>query len=166
PSIPQGATLHPDTEKEQFLGTIFSNVPVKKGDSFTRVSAGGGGLGDPLKRDVNAVLEDVIDGYVSIDRARKDYGVVIKEIDRDLDLFEIDYEATKKEREYIRKNRKAWLNVCPYEVEKMYKNGEIDQLDVIRRYGVIMDYTTNQVLMKSTEQYRKAMMKRSLAYWD
>ncbi|NSL52179.1 hydantoinase B/oxoprolinase family protein [Calidifontibacillus erzurumensis] len=166
PSIPQGAILHPNTEQEQFLGTIFSNVKVNKGDSFTRPSAGGGGLGDPLERDVNAVLEDVIDEYVSIERARKDYGVVIKEIDRDLDLFEIDHEATKKEREYIRKNRNAWLHVCPYEVEKMYKNGEIDQLDVIRRYGVIMDYTTNQVLIKSTEQYRKSMLKRTLAYWD
>lgn len=166
PSIPQGAILHPNTEKEQFLGTIFSNVPVKKGDSFTRPSAGGGGLGNPLERDVNAVLEDVIDGYVSIERAKKDYGVVIKEIDRDLDLYEIDYEATEKEREYIRKNRKAWLSVDPSEVEKMYKNGEIDQMDVIRRYGVVMDYTTNQVLFKSTEQYREVMMKRTLAYWD
>jgi len=166
PSIPQGAIIHPDSENEEFLGTIFSNVPVKKGDSFTRPSAGGGGLGDPLKRDVNAVLEDVIDEYVSIERARKDYGVVINEINRDLDLFEIDYEATEKEREYIRKNRKAWLSVCPYEVEKMYKNGEINQMDVIRRYGVVMDYTTNQVLIKSTEQYREAMLKRTLEYWD
>ncbi|MED3662702.1 hydantoinase B/oxoprolinase family protein [Ureibacillus sp. FSL K6-8385] len=166
PSIPQGAVLHPGTDKEQFLGTIFSNIPMKKGDSFTRPSAGGGGLGDPLERDVETVLEDVIDGYVSIERARKDYGVVIREIDRDVDLYEIDYEATEKEREYIRKHRKDWLRVSPYEVEKMYKNGEIDQLDVIRRYGVIMDYTTNQVLVKSTEQYREAMMKRTLAYWD
>ena len=166
PSIPQGAIIHPDSENEEFLGAIFSNVPVKKGDSFTRPSAGGGGLGDPLKRDVNAVLEDVIDEYVSIERARKDYGVVINEINRDLDLFEIDYEATEKEREYIRKNRKAWLSVCPYEVEKMYKNGEINQMDVIRRYGVVMDYTTNQVLIKSTEQYREAMLKRTLEYWD
>lgn len=166
PSIPQGAILYPDTEREQFLGTIFSNVPLKKGDSFTRPSAGGGGLGDPLERDVNAVLEDVIDGYVSIERAKKDYGVVITEINRDLDLFEIDFEATKKEREYIRKNRKVWLSVNPFEVEKMYKNGEINQLDVIRRYGVIIDYTTNQVLIKSTEQYRETIIKRSMAYWD
>ena len=76
---------------------------MKNGDSFTRPSAGGGGLGDPLTRDVNAVLEDVIDEYVSLERAKLDYGVVIHEIDRDIDAFEIDMTATVKERDYIRK---------------------------------------------------------------
>lgn len=166
PSTPQGVTLNPDTETERFLGTIFSNVPLKKGDSFTRPAAGGGGLGDPLERDAHEVLEDVIDEYVSIERAKKDYGVVIKEIDRDLDLFEIDFEATESEREFIRRNRKAWLEIDPYEVERMYTNGEIDQLDVIRKHGVIMDYATNRVLVNSTRQYRKAMVKRSLRHWD
>lgn len=165
PSIPHGAWLNPGKEDEQFLGTIFSNVEVKSGDSFTRPSAGGGGLGDPLKRDLYAVLEDVIDEYVSIERARKDYGVVIKEIDRELDLFEIDYEATKMEREFIRNNRKNWLETDPLEVERQFLNGEIDKLDVIRHFGVIMDYATNKVLLKSTEQYRESMRKRSLAYW-
>jgi N-methylhydantoinase B len=38
---------------------------------------GGGGFGTPLARDPAAVLHDVREGYVSIDRARDDYGVVI-----------------------------------------------------------------------------------------
>ncbi|MER2192163.1 MAG: hydantoinase B/oxoprolinase family protein [Solibacillus sp.] len=166
PSIPQGAILNPATEKEQFLGTIFSNVEVEKGDTFTRPSAGGGGLGDPLERDVYAVLEDVIDEYVSIEGAKKDYGVIIKEIDREIDLFEIDFEATELERNYIKENRAKWLQVDPNEVEQLYVAGEIDKMDVIRRYGVVMDYTTNKALEKSTAQYRESMEKRSLAYWS
>ncbi|MFC5627472.1 hydantoinase B/oxoprolinase family protein [Aliibacillus thermotolerans] len=166
PSIPHGNWLNPDTENEQFLGSFFSNVKVKSGDSFTRPSAGGGGLGDPLERDPQRVLEDVIDEYVSIERARKDYGVVIIEIDKEIDLFRIDFEATKNERDYIRKHRKAWLEEDPIKVEKMLKNGEIDKLDVIRRYGVIMDYKTNRVLLKSTAQFRESMKKRSLIFWD
>lgn len=166
PSIPHGAWLNPGKENEQFLGTIFSNVEVKSGDSFTRPSAGGGGLGDPLERDMYAILEDVIDEYVSIERARKDYGVVIREIDRELDYFEIDFEATKLEREFIRNNRKIWLETDPSEVEEQFRKGEIDKLDIIRRYGVVMDYATNTVLPKSTEQYRESMRKRSLAYWN
>lgn len=165
PSIPHGAWLNQGKDEEQFLGTIFSNIKVKQGDSFTRPSAGGGGLGDPLERDINSVLEDVIDEYVSIERARKDYGVVIKEIDRDLDLFEIDYEATQIERDFIRNNRTKWLETDAVEVEKLFLSGEIDKLDVIRRFGVIMDYATNKALLKSTEQYRESMKKRSLAYW-
>lgn len=165
PSIPQGAVLNPGSDSEQFLGTIFSNVPLQKGDTFTRPAAGGGGLGDPLERDMYAVLEDVIDEYVSIERARKDYGVIIQEIDRDLDQFEIDYEATQRERDYIRNNRNAWFNEDPKEVERLYRAGDIDQMDVVRKYGVIMDYTTNDVLPISTAQYRESMEKRTVAHW-
>lgn len=166
PSIAQGAILNPNQEGEQFLGTIFSNIEVKKGDSFIRPSAGGGGLGDPLERDINAVLEDVIDEYVSLERAKLDYGVVIHEIDRDIDAFTIDVAATVRERDYIRKNRYQWLETDLLEVEHLYNTGEINQMDVVRRYGVIMDYKTNKALPISTKQYRESMKKRSLAYWS
>ena len=39
----------------------------------------------------------------------------------------------------------------------MYNKGEINQMDVVRKYGVIMDYQTNTALPISTEQYREAM---------
>ena len=39
--------------------------------------AGGGGFGDPLSRDITAVENDVVNGYVSIAKASEDYGVVI-----------------------------------------------------------------------------------------
>ncbi|GHH98837.1 hydantoinase B/oxoprolinase family protein [Neobacillus kokaensis] len=166
PSIPHGVWLNPDKENKQFLGTVFSNVKLKNGDMFTRPSAGGGGLGDPLKRDIEAVLDDVIDEYVSIERAKKDYGVVIKEIDRDLDQFEIDVEATRETRQYIRENRKKWLEEDVNVVFEKYQKGEVDHLDLIRRYGIVLDLGTNTVLQKSTAQNREMMRKRSLSYWD
>ena len=48
-----------------------------QGDRFTHASAGGGGFGDPFERDPAAVLEDVLDGKVSIAAARDRYGVVV-----------------------------------------------------------------------------------------
>ena len=84
PSSPHGVWLNKGTDDERFLGAIFSNVEIDEGDFFTRPSAGGGGYGDPLERDPDAVCEDVIDGYVTIDRALKDYGVVVEEIDAEL----------------------------------------------------------------------------------
>lgn len=39
---------------------------------------GGGGYGNPLERDPEAVLSDVIHGYITIESARNDYGVVIQ----------------------------------------------------------------------------------------
>ena len=47
------------------------------------------------------MLEDVVDDYVSIERAEKDYGVVIRALDPDVLDYEIDFEATKKSRSYI-----------------------------------------------------------------
>ena len=41
------------------------------------ISGGGGGYGPPEKRDPERVLNDVIDGYVSIRSARADYRVAI-----------------------------------------------------------------------------------------
>jgi N-methylhydantoinase B len=44
-------------------------------DVHVAVSQGGGGYGDPLERDPDAVLEDVLDSLVSRERAASDYAV-------------------------------------------------------------------------------------------
>jgi N-methylhydantoinase B len=147
------------------MGAIFSNISVNEGDHFTRPSAGGGGLGDPLERDPNAVLEDVIDEYVSVVRARRDYGVVVKEIDRELDLFEIDAEATKSERRRIRTERVGWLSEDPEQVAVRFRSGALDTLDLIRQYGVILDWGTGELLTKTTVQYREMLQRRTVAAW-
>jgi N-methylhydantoinase B len=165
PSIPQGLWRNKGTKDEEFLGAIFSNVPVKTGDTFIRPSSGGGGLGDPLERDPNMVLEDVIDGYVSLERAKKDYGVVIRALDEEMLDYEIDQEATEKERAFIRENRVAWMRVDPEEVKGKLLAGEIDEIDVVRRYGVIMDWGVKAILPKTTGQFREMLEKRTIAYW-
>ncbi|MEM8933844.1 MAG: hydantoinase B/oxoprolinase family protein, partial [Acidobacteriota bacterium] len=43
---------------------------------------GGAGYGDPLARDPERVLDDVVHGYVSLDAARELYGVVIDYLGR------------------------------------------------------------------------------------
>ena len=82
PSVPHGVWLNKGTDDERYLGATFSNVPVQSGDAFTRPSAGGGGFGDPLERPVDDVHEDVIDQYVSVERAELDYGVALDTGDR------------------------------------------------------------------------------------
>jgi N-methylhydantoinase B len=61
-------------------------------------AAGGGGHGNPLEREPEMVERDVIEGYVSIEAAKKDYGVVI-----DPKTMKVDEEATKKLRDSLRK---------------------------------------------------------------
>jgi N-methylhydantoinase B len=52
-------------------------VPLKRGDVFHHVSAGGGGFGPAFDRDPRKVLEDVLDEKVSPEAAREFYGVVV-----------------------------------------------------------------------------------------
>jgi N-methylhydantoinase B len=47
-------------------------------DEVVRIVTGtGGGFGDPRERPVDAVVDDVRDGYVSVEQAELDYGVVL-----------------------------------------------------------------------------------------
>ncbi|OFT65722.1 hydantoinase B/oxoprolinase family protein [Corynebacterium sp. HMSC05D03] len=165
PSIPQGVWLNRGTPDEKYLGALFSNVPVGPGDTFERPSAGGGGFGDALERDPKAVLEDVIDGYVSVNRAAKDYGVVIHAIDPEIDEYELDEEETTKLREELRSSRLDKLAEDPESVAERYNTGELDQLDLVRHYGVILDWATGELLPTTTQQYREQMTKRSSSHW-
>jgi N-methylhydantoinase B len=54
-------------------------VAMKEGDEFVAFTAGGGGYGDPLRRDPERVADDVRDEIVSLRSALDDYGVVLGE---------------------------------------------------------------------------------------
>jgi N-methylhydantoinase B len=165
PSTPHGVWMNKGLEGEKYLGAVFSNIPIKNGDTFTRPSAGGGGYGDPITRPVEEVLEDVIDGYVSIARAATDYGVVISEIDPDLDQYEVDHGATNALRASISKNRISWLAEDPEAVAARYRAGELSDLDLIRQFGVIVDWGTGELFPETTRQFRDLVRKRAVAYW-
>jgi len=62
------------------------------GDRITAIRACGGAYGNPLERDPADVLDDVIDEYITRDKALADYGVMIT------GRFEVDSQATARER--------------------------------------------------------------------
>ena len=75
-------------DDEQWVGMFRGSFQA--GEVISNRTGGGGGYGDPYDRDPEAVLEDVIDGYVSLSGAREEYGVVIT------DDHELDNEATDR----------------------------------------------------------------------
>jgi N-methylhydantoinase B len=80
--------------KAQFLvngksGNPYGLTQFGPGEVVVMDAAGGGGYGDPLERDLELVEQDVLDGYVTLERAREDYGVVIN-----LETVKADAEAT------------------------------------------------------------------------
>jgi N-methylhydantoinase B len=54
-----------------------ARYPLRRGDVARLVTGTGGGWGSPLERPVEAVVEDVRDGYVTVEQAERDYGVVV-----------------------------------------------------------------------------------------
>jgi N-methylhydantoinase B len=58
---------------------ITENVieTIQPGERAANINPGGGGFGNPFDRDVARVVEDVKNGLVSLEGARRDYGVVI-----------------------------------------------------------------------------------------
>jgi N-methylhydantoinase B/oxoprolinase/acetone carboxylase alpha subunit len=88
--------------KAQFLingdaGDPSGLTHCKPGDTIAFYSAGGGGFGDPLEREPDSVERDVARGYVSLERAREEYGVILDPVTLKLDL-----ETTSKFRKSLK----------------------------------------------------------------
>lgn len=77
-----------------------SPLPTKRLTSLARDARvrldlpGGGGVGNPRERDPQAVLRDVVDGYVSIEAARELYGVTIRQTREGRVLLPEDFEIS------------------------------------------------------------------------
>jgi N-methylhydantoinase B/oxoprolinase/acetone carboxylase alpha subunit len=72
----------------------FSDIVLHEGDTVLIMTPGGGGYGNPLDRDIEKVVEDVREGYVSIECAKEVYGVEI-----DPKTFEARPTMARKRRE-------------------------------------------------------------------
>ena len=69
--------VNPGGPEEKQLASRFGDYRLRDNDIIRVERPGGGGLGNPLDRPVDNVLDDVRQGYVSADRARSDYGVAL-----------------------------------------------------------------------------------------
>jgi N-methylhydantoinase B len=86
---PDGRTYTPRSKE------VIRGIPP--GTIFHEIAGGGGGYGNPLERPVEKVLRDVRNGFVSLEKAREDYGVAIDPIS-----FQINEEETRKLRGQLR----------------------------------------------------------------
>ena len=69
-------------------------LQLEPGDVISYQTCGGGGYGNPFEREPSQVLDDVVNGKVSIERARTEYGVEIDGAGHDIDEI-----ATRRLRE-------------------------------------------------------------------
>jgi N-methylhydantoinase B len=111
PGSASGFAVIPDPARAELdwtdLGGAALPLPgpgdaVRAGDILVASSQGGGGFGDPIERAPDAVREDVAEGLVTIEGARRDYAVVLTGKVPDL---EVDAAATTALRAARRRER-------------------------------------------------------------
>ena len=93
-AAPNVTIKRPDEKQLEFLK--INGIRVRKGTVIKSLTGGGGGYGNALERAPEAVREDVIDRYTSLDHARSAYGVVLTD---DLELLSDENRNVRAERE-------------------------------------------------------------------
>ena len=92
------------------LGGLVDGEPVKAGQVVRVVTTGGGGWGDPLEREPELVLRDVVQRKVSPEAARREYGVMLVARQSEAETeYAVDDLATAKLRGEMRAARKGPL---------------------------------------------------------
>jgi N-methylhydantoinase B len=99
PGSPSWNILNPGPHQKILPVLPMQALSLKKGDVFRHILPGGGGYGDPLERDPLMVLEDVLDEKLSVDYARRVYGVIINR-----DGLSIDVDATTELRRELNRS--------------------------------------------------------------
>jgi N-methylhydantoinase B len=92
PGAPSLNIIDPQTEARVLPVLPTEPITLRRNQVFRHVMAGGGGYGNPFERDPMAVLDDVFDGNVSVEKALAEYGVVISATKPP----SLDLEATKR----------------------------------------------------------------------
>jgi N-methylhydantoinase B len=85
--------LNPGTPAERVLPPIGDDIALRQGDLLRVLTVGGGGWGDPFERDPERVRQDVLEGFVTVQGARADYGVVL-----DPETYRLDADETRRVR--------------------------------------------------------------------
>ncbi len=91
-----GYTLIRSPGDDKYEMSLSPRVAGKAGTEVIFRTSGGGGWGSPLERDTDRVLRDVIEGYISAEKAYDDYGVVLS-----ADRKSVVEEATRSRREAL-----------------------------------------------------------------
>ncbi|AHV97641.1 hydantoinase B/oxoprolinase family protein [Paenibacillus sabinae] len=75
---------------------MFHGIELAPGEALVSEISSGGGFGNPLERDPERVRHRVREGWVSVQKAREAYGVVI---DTTTEMYAVDWKATEKLRQ-------------------------------------------------------------------
>jgi N-methylhydantoinase B len=100
-AITNAIVYAPGTAEQLAIGMQRTGVRIEKDRLIQIREGGGGGWGAPFERPQEWVLDDVIDGLLSLERAADVYGVVIAAVDEEALDYRVDPDATRSRREQL-----------------------------------------------------------------
>lgn len=135
PTLPGDVTGDLTKTEGGFIGKPFGND-----DLFLMNYIGGSGYGDPIEREPWRVLEDVVEGICTLERADTLYGVVVEANDELDEGYELNQAATDERRAEIRRARLARGRPVSEWMDKTKQQILDDELhsDISRMYDEMM----------------------------
>jgi N-methylhydantoinase B len=116
---PSAAAMRAGEWGKSFLPAgVPERIPLPEGSLLVDYVAGGGGFGDPIERDPNAVQQDFGRGWVSREIAERIYGVILTAAGKG-----VDQPATQRRREEIRNERKQKGEMPTAQSDDVSRNG-------------------------------------------
>jgi N-methylhydantoinase B len=92
--------LYSDHRRPRRIRSKISGFLLRKGDVLSAQTSGGGGFGQPIRREPERVLKDFVEGKLSRGHSKKNYGVVLTRTKK------INYKATKILRDKMKTENK------------------------------------------------------------
>jgi N-methylhydantoinase B len=137
------------SEDREIFGPKPGMMPMTNRDIYYGSWPGGGGWGDPIDRDVEAVVRDVSAGAVSPEAARNIYGVVLKD-------GKADQEATERERKKMRLNRVGTFDTDPSRITDGERLGTLgESLFLVRDdRGIHVATSAGYILSTNSTRWR------------
>jgi N-methylhydantoinase B len=97
PGTPSWNIVNSGPDQKLYPVCPMESIPLSRDDEFIHVQAGGGGFGNPMERDPQKILTDVVNELITVEYAFDVYGVVIRD-------GVVDTDATETRRAELMKN--------------------------------------------------------------
>ena len=110
---PFSVVIEPGTSNQREVDALSDAVEVRAGELIRIRTTGGGGWGDPLERPVEEVRRDLEWGKISLEGARKDYGVIATRENESILIDEAGSLSLRQEMNSMRPTKKAFFDRGP-----------------------------------------------------
>ncbi len=110
---PFSVVIEPGTSNQREVDALSDAVEVRAGELIRIRTTGGGGWGDPLERPIEEVRRDLEWGKISLEGARKDYGVIATRGNESILIDEAGSLALRQEMKSLRPMKEAFFDRGP-----------------------------------------------------